>query len=179
MIERLRGERPAGAIDARIADDGAGIGAVDAGLHQQLARQVEAADRGILVEVAQDVGELQRAAEMVRQLSARRLVHAEDAGRQPADGAGDAVAIEVERREIGRADVGRDIHLHAVDHGEEIVLSQAEGAAPALAGSSPGRPAGRRRAHRGRWRHRPSAAARAGRGRVPSSAMSSTSRQNM
>ena len=68
------------------------------------------------------------------------LVHAEDAHRKPPDGAGDAVAIEIERGEIGRADIGAHVHLHAVDDGEEILarrpkrahrLRQARQAAPA------------------------------------------------
>ena len=46
--------------------------------------------------------------------------------RQPSDRAGDPVAIEIERGEVGRADVGDDIHLHAVDDGEEILAPQAE-----------------------------------------------------
>ena len=37
---------------------------------QRLARQIEPADAGVLVDVAQDVGELQRAAEMMRQRDA-------------------------------------------------------------------------------------------------------------
>ena len=41
------------------------IVAQDAGLLQRLARQIEPADRRVLVDVAQDVGELQRAAEMI------------------------------------------------------------------------------------------------------------------
>ena len=102
------------------------LGALDSRLHQELARQVESADRGILVEVAQDVGELQCTPEVVRQLAAGRLVHAEDTGREAADGDGDAVAIEAERRGIGRANVRGDVHFHAVDHVEEIRLFQAE-----------------------------------------------------
>ena len=42
-------------------------------------RQIEAAHLGVLVEVAQDVGELQRPAELVRQLDAGLFLHAEDA----------------------------------------------------------------------------------------------------
>ena len=53
-------------------------------------------------------------------------LHAEDPHRQPADRAGDAIAIKIERRVVGRADIGDDIHLHAVDHGVEILPAQAE-----------------------------------------------------
>ena len=61
---------------------------------------------GVLVEVAQDIGQLQRAAEMMRERQARLLLHAENAHAEPADRAGDAVAIKIEGRQIGRADVG-------------------------------------------------------------------------
>ena len=142
---------------------------------QQFARQVEAADGGVLVEVAQDVGQLQRAAEMMRELDAGLLLHAEDPHRQAADGASHAVAVEVERREIGRTDIGLDIHLHAVDHGQEIVLLQAEIAHRALQEGA--WPAGTAGVESVEIVAPPSArAARARRAAaLPSSAMSSTS----
>ena len=62
---------------------------------------------GVLVDVAQDVGELQRAAEMMRERDAVLLVHAEHADRQPPDRARDAIAIKIERRPVRRADVLR------------------------------------------------------------------------
>ena len=43
--------------------------------HQQIARQIEPAALGILGEIAQDVGELQRAAEMMRDAIGRRAGH--------------------------------------------------------------------------------------------------------
>ena len=92
------------------------------------ARQIEPADRRILVEVAQDVGELQRAAEMMRERDAFLRRHAENPHAEAPDRARDAVAIKIERREIGRPDVGVDIHLHAVDDVEEIGALQIEGA---------------------------------------------------
>ena len=80
----------------RNAVDGSVV--VDAGVEQRLARQIEPADRGILVEIAQDVGELQRAPEMMREQLAVLALHAEDPHRQPPDRARHAIAIEVERR---------------------------------------------------------------------------------
>ena len=41
------------------------------------------------------------------------------------DRRGDAVAVEVERGEVGRDDRGRGVHLHAVDHREEVLAPQA------------------------------------------------------
>ena len=103
---------------------------------------------------------------------------AEDMHRQTPDRAGDPVAIEVERRQVGGADVVRGVHLHAVDNGEEILAAQREARAPA-------------RARRGRQVPRPagverldlvapgaSAALLLLRRAASSSAMSSTSRQN-
>ncbi len=58
---------------------------------------------------------------------------AEDMDREMADRARDAGAIEVERRQVGGADVLARIHLHAVDDREEILAAQADSAAPARA----------------------------------------------
>ena len=51
---------------------------------------------------------------------------AEDAHRKPADGARHPVAIEVERRPVGGADVLSGVHRHAVDDGVEILLLEIE-----------------------------------------------------
>ena len=53
-------------------------------------------------------------------------LHAENPHRQPAHGAGDAVTVEVEGIEIGRADRWSDVHGHAVDDGEEVVVREME-----------------------------------------------------
>ncbi len=80
----------------------------------------------------------------MRERDAGRLLHAEDAHRQAADRARDAVAIGVEHRVVGRADVGDHVHLHAVDDGVEILALQAEfahrprQALQARAGGAPG-----------------------------------------
>ena len=124
------------------------IVAGDAGEQQAFARQIEPAETRILVEVAQDVGELQRAAEMVRERDAVLLAKPEHPHRQPPDGAGDAIAIEIERRHVGRADVGRHVHLHAVDDGEEILALQAKGLHRADVVPQPRRRRARDRAHR-------------------------------
>jgi hypothetical protein len=62
---------------------------------QPFARQIEPAAPGILAQIAQDVGELQGAAEMVRHLVGGLGGVAERADGEPPDGAGHAVAIEV------------------------------------------------------------------------------------
>ena len=75
VIDRLPGKDSAGGIDPGVADhrswvEDPSFGAADAGLGQQLARQIEAAHGRILVEITQNVRELQRMAEAMRQLSA-------------------------------------------------------------------------------------------------------------
>ena len=92
-----------------------------------LARQVEPSDQSVLVEIAQNIGELQGAAQMMRKTNAFRLGHPKSAGGQAADRARHPVAIKIERRKIGRPDIGLDIHLHSIDHGAKILLPEAEG----------------------------------------------------
>ena len=94
------------------------------GLEQKFARQVKPTDGGVLVQVAQDIGELQGAAQMMGELETRSLFHTEDLDGKPADSAGHAVAIKIEGGEIGGDDVGGDIHIHSVDDGQEILQPQ-------------------------------------------------------
>ena len=72
---------------------------------------------------------------------------AENAHRQPPDRARDPVAIEIQRRPIGGADVARGVHRHAVDDGVEVLMPQShsgarprrdrrDGAAPVAANSA-------------------------------------------
>ena len=51
-------------------------------------------------------------------------LHPEYPHRQTARRAGDAVAVEVERGFVGRADVGGGVHRHAVDHRVKIFALQ-------------------------------------------------------
>ncbi len=97
------------------------IGGSDAGSPQCFARQVQTPDRRVIIEVAQDVGELQCPAQVMGQLPSLRRRHAEDFHAQPSDGARNAIAIEVERREVRSADIRDDIHFHAVDDGEQVL----------------------------------------------------------
>ena len=123
---RLADLRRAAGLRARSWDRCCSIPA----LRSSSARQIEPADLGVLVDVAQDVGELQRAAEMVRERNAVVLRHAEHAHRQPSHRARHPVAVEVELCPVGRADVLGGVHVHAVDHGEEVLLAQLEVASP-------------------------------------------------
>ena len=91
-----------------------------------LARQIEPADRRVLIEIAQNIGELQSAAKMMREALTFRLGHPKSARGKAADRARHPVAIKIERHESRRPDIGLDIHLHAVDHGAKILAPQAE-----------------------------------------------------
>ncbi len=78
---------------------------------QDFARQIEPPAPGILGQVAQDVGELQGAAERMRDTVGGGRIIAEDAHREPPDRARHAVAIKVEhcrgsaRRSASRASI--------------------------------------------------------------------------
>ena len=89
-------------------------------------RQIKPSDRRILIQVAQDVGQLQRTSQMVRERNAVPFIHSENADRQATDRARDPIAIEIERCVVGRADIGDDIHLHAIDDGVEILAPEPE-----------------------------------------------------
>ncbi len=95
-------------------------------MHEFIEGQIEPADPGILVEIAQDIGELQCASEMMRQRSPVVFLHAEHAHGQAADRARHPVAVEIERPEARRADVAEGVHLHAVDQREEVLLGEPE-----------------------------------------------------
>ena len=175
MLLRPRDERCTGPVDCRARQDRARLDPGDAGLVQRLARQIEPADRGVLVEVAQDVGELQRAPEMMGERKACLPLHRRRRGREPADRTGDAVAVEVERGEVRGAHGRRHVHLHAVDDGKEILAPEIEAADDLRQGAEMRRrPARVERVDVGTPALQP--ARRASRG-PPSSAISSTARQ--
>ena len=56
--------------------------------------QIDAATSRIFTDIADDVGELEGEAEIVRVLERLAILVAEDLGREQADHAGDAVAVE-------------------------------------------------------------------------------------
>ena len=127
------------------------VAARDPGRGQRLARQIEPAHArrprpgraGCWSAAARGRGGGRAPAPARRSMP--KILH-----RQPADGAGHPVAVEVELAQAGRADVLVDVHLHAVDHGQEVVLLQAE-ALRRLGQERASAPAGRRRrARRGR-----------------------------
>src|SRR6185437_11021487 len=63
---------------------------------------------------------------MMRQQDAVILGKAKYPNRQPSDRAGHAVAIQIERGQVRRADVLRNVHLHAIDNGQEILALETE-----------------------------------------------------
>ncbi len=125
MMMRQLGDPAADAIDAGAGGNRLGVQRGDAGFLQIFARQIETADGGVFIDVAQDVGQLQGAAQMMRQIEARPLVHAEDLDGKTPHGAGDPVAVKIEGGEIGRDNIFRHVHVHPVQDGEEILQPQA------------------------------------------------------
>ena len=103
------------------------IVAGDAGKQQAFARQIQPAEARVFIDVAQDIGQLQRAAEVMGEQDAVILGQAEHPDRQTPDGAGNAIAIQIERRHIRRTNVLWHVHLHAVDDREKILALEAEG----------------------------------------------------
>src|SRR6202011_4580206 len=75
-------------------------------------------------EIAKDVGELQRPAELCRDTLARRRLLAKDPHRDPADRDCHTLAIAVELRDARRPNVSPRVHFHPVDDGQEIVTPQ-------------------------------------------------------
>jgi hypothetical protein len=73
------GELGAGRGQAWMRQHGRRIVAQDAVLFQRLARQIEAAALGILIDIAQDIGQLQRPAQMVGDIIGALLPGTEDA----------------------------------------------------------------------------------------------------
>jgi len=76
---------------------------------------------GIFIDIAQDIGQLQRASQMMGEQDAVVPRQAEHPHRQASDRAGDAVAIQIQHCQIRRPDVLRHVHLHAIDDGQEIL----------------------------------------------------------
>ena len=101
--------------EGRVGDDAGGGAIRDAGLGQQVERDIDPLAQGVLVHVAQDVGELEGMAEC--QAEALGLRRAEDADRHGADAAGDPAAIEVELGLGRQPDAVAGIGLHPRDHG--------------------------------------------------------------
>ena len=82
-------------------------------------RDVDAAERVVVVDVANDVGELEGEAEFFGEVESALIGEAEDVRAGEADGAGDAVAIFAEAVEGGVIANG-EIHLGAGDEVVEI-----------------------------------------------------------
>ena len=94
-------------------------------LFQIFARQIQPTHRRILIDIAQDVGELQRPAQMMRQLESGPFVHPKHFDGKTSHRTGHPVAIEIESGKVRRDNVFRHVHVHAVQHGKEILKPQA------------------------------------------------------
>ena len=115
MTCRTRARHPAGGQ----------VGHRAAGGREIVERHVHAAARQIVLDVADDVGELQRDAEIQRVVARLRIAAAEDPDTDQADRRRDAVAI---LQQIVECLIPRrvEIHRHAVDHVGKSIPWQVE-----------------------------------------------------
>src|SRR5574343_186012 len=97
----------------------------DVELLQLLHRDVDAATPGILANVADDVGQLESHAQIVRVFLRLPILVAEDFGSEQADDAGHAVAIQRQALEVEIARL-LEIHLHTVDDFQQLLLGQVD-----------------------------------------------------
>ena len=103
-----------------IGQDPARLRRSDAMGLEQLTRQIEPADGGILHQIPEDVGQLERGAEFDREFLGPAAGAAERPNRQQPHRARHPPAVKLEVRHGGSDDSNTDIHFHAVDNGMEI-----------------------------------------------------------
>jgi len=116
-----------GPAQRRIGENLSRLRLADARRAEIFAWQIEPAEGCVLVEIAQNVGELERAAKMMREALTFPLRHSESPRGKASDRARHAIAIKIERGQIGRPYIGHEIHLHAIDYGTKILAPQPEG----------------------------------------------------
>src|SRR6266436_7085173 len=104
--------------------DGDRIGAANTMPVENFTRQIEPSATSVLIEIAQDIGQLQRSAERFGDVMGSIALITENMDREMADGACYTRTVEVERRKIRGANGFARIHLHPVDDGEKIVPVQ-------------------------------------------------------
>src|SRR3984893_1629565 len=104
--------------------DGDRIGAANSVPVENFTRQIEASATGVLIEIAQDIGQLQRSTERFGERMGSIALITENMDREMTDGARDTRTVEVERRKIGCASRFARIHIHPVDDGEKIAPVQ-------------------------------------------------------
>ena len=97
--------------------DGDRIGAANTMPVENFTRQIEPSATSVLIEIAQDIGQLQRSTERFGNRMGSIALITENMDREMADGARDTRTVEVERRKIGGASRFARIHLHPVDDG--------------------------------------------------------------
>src|SRR5262249_54682409 len=116
--------RPACGVNSLIQNRFAGIYGSYPGLIEKLLGQIEAPPPSIFINVAYDIRQLKRTSQMMSKTNARLFLHLEDSHRKPSDRTRDAITIEVELGNCRCANVFDHIHLHPVDHREEVLLAQ-------------------------------------------------------
>src|SRR5947209_10900929 len=90
-----------------------GLGTSNSVPIEDFARQIQTVSSGVLCEVPQDVGQLQRAAQRFCDGMSGVAGIAEYMNREMTDRARNARAVEVQGRQIGGSEVFASVHLHA------------------------------------------------------------------
>src|SRR5215469_4243113 len=91
---------------------------------ENFAGQIESAAAGILVEIAQNIGQLQSPAERLSDSMGSITRIAKDVNREMANCAGNPRAVKVKHCEIRSANGLSCVHLHAIYNGHEIIPAQ-------------------------------------------------------
>src|ERR1700731_2633319 len=89
VIHCLSGKSPAGAVYPRICYCGRGVACDDTRVGKQFAWNVKSADRGIFIQIPQNIRQLQSVAQALGKFSAAIVLHTEDTDGETTDGTGD------------------------------------------------------------------------------------------
>src|SRR5581483_9399388 len=147
----LEGHHPAEGLGAA-AGEHVGLGAAEA--TEVLLRQVDAAARGVLGDVAQDVGELEGQPEVHRIVARRGVRVAEDLDAHEPHRARHVAAVTLEVVLPSRVAVADEVHLDPGDHGLEVLPGDRKARDGIGAGAPRRRPPARRASGRARGRDR-------------------------
>jgi len=108
----------------RMAQDRRRVGSAYPVPVEHLTGQIESPAAGVLVEIAQNVGQLQSPPKRLCNRVGGIARIAKDVDREMTDRACNPRAVKVERREIGSADICARVHLHPVNDRHEISPAQ-------------------------------------------------------
>ena len=123
-FDRLAGKLAPGRGIGGMSGDAGGVVIRNAELFEQFAWQVEPADARILIDVAQNVGDLQGPAKMFRYEVSLCARFTENVHTKTPYGGCDAIAVAVELLPRRRNDRPVGIYLHAIDYRKKVRLPE-------------------------------------------------------